>query len=610
MNTKLNIMNRLCTMPLIVCLLMVSALGLTSCEDLFEQDSEYVIFDGDHALDNAADTIYSVIGVLNKLQAIADRTVLLGEVRGDLVDVTDATNADLRNLALFNVDEMNKYNSPRDYYAIINNCNYFIANVDTAIINNRNEKIFLREYAAIKGFRAWTYLQLALNYGSVPFVIEPILTKEDSEKDYPRYGIQEICNYFVQDLMPLIDVKLPSYGTIRSVDSRFLYFPVYLLLGELNLWAGNYKDAALNYYNYISKRNGMNSTYAIGTASVEWGDKEWDMVTSRGNLYADERYSAESELITMIPGDSIPSEGYYSELRNLFNSSVDNDYKVSLVPSRSMQDLSHAQRYCHVEVSTGGEKDTLYAPEKIDWVSDIMDMGGDLRLTNTWDIRDNFVNKNDERVDYQTISKFQSRNIYIYRRVMVYLRMAEALNRAGYPVFAYKILSSGVNNQVLESDIIPNYSADSTFLRQFDFPNIRYKLKTPDAVSSNAEYNIMGIHSRGSGWSDANEYYQMPVDTLLAQNDSLAHIAWQQDLVEDMLVDEFALELAFEGTRFYDLMRVALRRGQPAYLADRVYARRGEENISTMKSEIKTDLYNSDNWYLDWNGEIGVEPSK
>ena len=27
------------------------------------------------------------------------------------------------------------------------------------------------------------------------------------------------------------------------------------------------------------------------------------------------------------------------------------------------------------------------------------------------------------------------------------------------------------------------------------------------------------------------------------------------------------------------------------------------------KGEIKTDLYNSDNWYLRWNGEIGLEPA-
>ena len=131
---------------------------------------------------------------MNKMQAIADRTILLGEVRGDLVDITDVTNSDLRDVALFNVGNENKYNQPRDYYAIINNCNYFIANVDTALKNNRNEKIFLKEYAAVKAFRAWTYLQLALNYGSVPFVTEPVLTKEDADREHPRADIKTICD--------------------------------------------------------------------------------------------------------------------------------------------------------------------------------------------------------------------------------------------------------------------------------------------------------------------------------------------------------------------------------------------------------------------------------
>ena len=597
---KKNIMKSLRTIPFIVCLLTVSVVGLTSCEDFFEQDSEYVIFEGDNALDNAADTIYSVIGVLNKLQAIADRTILLGEVRGDLVDVTDFTHADLRDVATFNIDENNKYNNPRDYYAIINNCNYFIANVDTALINNRNEKIFLKEYVAVKGFRAWTYLQLVLNYGSVPFVDKPILTKEESEKEYPRYDIKQICNYFIDDLMPLADEKLPSYGTIRGLDSRLFYFPIYLLLGELNLWAENYEQAALNYYKYISTRNGTNSVYAIGSASAQWKDDKWEQVTGGNFGYNEESYSENAELIMMIPGDSIPSEGYYSELRNLFNSTADNEYKVGLVPSAALKSISAAQRYCHVNINSQGKRDTLYAPENLILTSrgENKDRSGDLRLSSVWTLDNKFTNQNGDKVDHQTISKFESRNVHIYRRTMLYLRMAEALNRAGYPVFAYKILASGVNNSVIETEILPfcDNAADSAFVRQFNFANTDYELITPSASSSESSTsstkNTMGIHSRGSGWSAYNKYYQMPTGTLEEQ----------QDAVEDMIVAEGALEFAFEGTRFYDLMRVSLRRGDNDYLASRVAQRSGVENVT-----LRSYLQDNSNWYLGWNGEIGIE---
>lgn len=197
-------------------LFLVAFLPLfTSCADFFEQDSDHVVFaDKDH-LNNATDTIYSVIGILNKLQAVADRTILLGEARADLMDVTANTNADLRDLALFCVGDDNIYNQPRDYYAVINNCNYFIKNVEDSLKNNRNEYIFLRELAAVKAVRAWTYLQLALNYGSVPFYTEPLLTKEESDRDYPRVDLKYICDYFIKDLQPYTEQSLPAMAPSR-----------------------------------------------------------------------------------------------------------------------------------------------------------------------------------------------------------------------------------------------------------------------------------------------------------------------------------------------------------------------------------------------------------
>lgn len=587
-----------------LCVVAASS-AVTSCSDFFEQESKHVIFsDGNHLI-GATDTIYSVVGIMNKMQAVADRTILLGEARADLMDITDVTASDLRDVALFNVNSENMYNQPRDYYAIINNCNYFIAHVDTALKNNRNEKIFMKEYAAVKAFRAWTYLQLALNYGSVPFVTEPVLTKEDADRDYPRMDINGICDYFVRDLQGLGDIELPQYGSIRGVDSRLMNIPVYILLGDLNLWAGNYKDAAVNYYKFINTRNGMNNAYPTGLDYVMWSKNttNWSSwISSWTNQFNSESYGSNTELISMLPGDSIPSEGYYSQLRNIVNSTADNEYKPSLVASDRHWEISSSQRYCHI---TSGN-DTIIVPQETpDYTS------GDLRYRMSWQWN-TWVMTNNERLPYQYSNKYETRNVHIYRRTMVYLRMAEALNRAGYPRFAYRILAGGVNNRVIEQEIIPYYKNDSTFLRSFNFQNNLYVLRTAE---QQAEENTMGIHDRGAGWSEFNPYYAMPVDTtILAQEGdsvfvdhySAEQIAYQMEKIEDMIVEEGALEFAYEGLRYYDLMRVALRRNDPAYLADRIYMRRGEENKEAMKSEIKKDLYTPANWYLDWNGKIGM----
>ena len=92
---------------------------LISCSDFLYEDTDQVIYADKSHLNNDADTLWSIAGIINKMQVIADRTILLGEVRGDLVDITSNASADLRQLSMFNISSDNKYNVPRDYYAVI-----------------------------------------------------------------------------------------------------------------------------------------------------------------------------------------------------------------------------------------------------------------------------------------------------------------------------------------------------------------------------------------------------------------------------------------------------------------------------------------------------------
>ena len=104
--------------------------GLSSCS---EADSDFVAFVEDDQLNSPNDTVYSLMGIVNKLQAVADRTILLGELRGDLTALTDHAMLDLQDVANFTVEQGNAYNNARDYYGVIQNCNYFLAHADTAL---------------------------------------------------------------------------------------------------------------------------------------------------------------------------------------------------------------------------------------------------------------------------------------------------------------------------------------------------------------------------------------------------------------------------------------------------------------------------------------------
>ena len=118
----------------------------------------------------------------------------------------------------------------------------------------------------------------------------------------------------------------------------------------------------------------------------------------------------------------------------------------------------------------------------------------------------------------------------------------------------------------------------------------------------------MGIHSRGSGWTPLNEYYVLPNDTLETDDAKRAQLVSEQQVVVDsLLLNEDALEFAFEGTRYYDLMRFAMRQNNPgAFLSKYIYARRGADRAAEVQAEVKASLSDQRNWFLRWNGQIGL----
>ena len=545
--------------------------GLTACNDILDTDSELVEFQEDNSLNQPTDSVYSVMGIIYKLQTLADRTALLGELRADLVSPTAEATTDLKAIAAFDVADGNRYNKISDYYAVINNCNYFLANADTTLTKH-GRRIFEAEYAAVKAYRAWTYLQVALVYGNVPLVLQPVLTEKEAEEAMNKQfsSITDICNYFVTDLAPYVDTKLPQYGTINSMNSQKFFIPVRALLGDLCLWAGRYQEAATYYHDYLTLRTNPITT---GVTSVSWNSETRDFQRVNPG-YANSLSDANgSEVITFLPMEPSEYEGIYSDLENIYSSTLRNNYYAQASPSAAYFLLSASQNYCMKFRASDAKTDTIYAPKE-NLLQTYQE--GDLRLYDSY--RTQVVNQ-DQNSRYaanrQTLSKLNEKGLTLYRRQVVYLHFAEALNRAGYPQSAFAVLKYGLYDQMIHD----TERQQAAGLLAFE-------------TNTFTQQNTLGIHSRGCGDADADTLYVLPQPTapLASRQDT---VAFQQPLVEDYIVRELALETAFEGQRYYDLMRVALRRGDATYLADPVSRRNG-----TRDEALFARLSYKANWYL------------
>ena len=446
--------------------------------------------------------------------------MLLGEVRGDLVTTTAAATNDLKHLAAFDIKESNRYNQISDYYAVINNCNYYLAHVDTAM-ERRGRNLFLREYAVVKSYRAWTYLQLALAYGEVPLILTPLMTELEAREamNQPRVGIKTICDTFIDDLTPYVGVNLPEFGSVNGMNSKLFFIPMRALLGDLCLWAGRYQEAARWYHDYLTDRY---EPVRMSVQRIFWPNAtQFDRPNDRYNPTG-------SEVITYIPMESRVFDGTISNLPNLFNSTTENNYYYELTSSAAMSRISSEQIYCIENEAAGGTtKDTVYVPRSGFNRSEYV---GDLRYSSNFSL--NSYGTQNEYSEYnsynQYIFKITSSRIALYRSTMIYLRYAEALNRAGYPQSAFAILKYGICDETLKNRVDAAELKLAGDLVNFD-PNV-FRIE-----------EVLGIHSLGSGDSHANAKYELPQPEaeMASRQDT---VNYQIPLVEDMIITEMALE--------------------------------------------------------------------
>lgn len=456
---------------IIKCGLLLLGLGTAtvSCEDMFTAKNTLVSKELE-----PQDTLYQMMGIIKRMQKLADRTVLLGEVRADLVDVDPLhASLDIQELAANNVSATNVYNQPSDYYAVINSCNIYLNYVDSMRNSQGTRKYYEKEILSAKCYRAWCYLELLKIYGEVPYVRTPVLTSDDAQAivaSGKKEGLVKITTDMINDLITFRatenDDLRQEYAnrSFNGIRYQAMSIPVRAMLAELYLWRASYTGDQNDYVNAIRMYHDYftfpSEEINTGNNIAEWRSR--DAERPSGNY--DGNFRSSRNCAGVLPMETSKYYGTVSELRKIFCSLDSNNYYPAVTASQRAKDISKAQDYCQFITEGGGFPEVYYREHDENLYSDYKTMEGDLRLYSISDgpdnVKDNSTNSR-ENSSYNNMYYLNRKygnttngNSYLefipfFRNNILYLHFAEALNRAGFPETAFAILKYGLSYYTL-----------------------------------------------------------------------------------------------------------------------------------------------------------------
>jgi len=640
---KLKIMITKISKLLFACLVCCGAtVALSGCSDMLETESTRQNFDP--SIGEKTDSLVYAFGIFQAMQQLADQYVLQGEMRGDLLETSTYTDSNLRRLADFTATTTNKYDSAYVYYRVINNCNYYITHRNTELYSGATN-VAINEYAAVKAIRAWAYLQLARNYGTVPFFTEPLTQISQIEDgQFPELDINGIVAELAPDLEPYVALPVPSAHTgspeigktnwnqTKTMKPSLCFMPVSVVLGDLYLEAGNYASAARCFVTYLTKvasassvstrfvatmtsKNANVSTFEDSELPSADQIQELRGLTNWVNTFS---ANATQDIITYIPMAVTAQNGTITNLPLYFGA----DYyatpaeqtgyrrsgsrlplvqEIQVKPSEVLNTLSDStDYYYYVNTGSGSNYDSIQSCK-----------AGDMRLRNVLD------QQTVDGEDLVWITKYDNANIILYRNTTVLLHLAEAFNRMGLCDAAFAILKE---REAGASDAAP-YMTESTkkLLRE----SADYALLKDSFLTRFSEENACGVHCHGAGKAVSDlaiALYQQgkspyTYDAVIgkkmekiAEEFGVTVGTTKQDTInaiEDLLCDEYALEFAFEGNRFYDLCRLARHKNsagadahQGEVLYDPNFGNKWIARKLAFKGAAKVSEASSDWWYL------------
>ncbi|MCX6335753.1 MAG: RagB/SusD family nutrient uptake outer membrane protein [Bacteroidetes bacterium] len=438
------------------CLLVVlGATAFSSCKKTFDLLPQAQL-DASQMYRNVYDADAAIVGLYGKFTSLAERYIVLNELRGDMLEYTDNADEYLRQISTHSVTAENPYANPRPFYELIVNCNDVLKNFNSMHdAKKMKEAEFQERYSDVLFLRSFLYLQLGIHYGSVPYVTDALATLDDvnNESKFPKLSFNVLLDSLinVSERATYKDEYASSSTLAVTVDgypTQKWFVNKKVVLADLNLWKGNYVQAA-SYYRQVMETGTVGtlngsyySMYKVGWDSN--GDIDHYITYSRAGdastLVTNSQWRIMFELPTTTEGFrrewvwAIPFDNKFkpeNPFVKLF-SNIGGSYLVK--PSKNATDMWDNEQQKSASAATGTPGIPYDARGQLSWKN----INGQPVVMK---FLYNYINNN-TNLPINVLQK--DSKWFLFRQTQLHMRFAEAANRVGRYRLAWGLLNSGI----------------------------------------------------------------------------------------------------------------------------------------------------------------------
>ncbi|HKK61008.1 MAG TPA: RagB/SusD family nutrient uptake outer membrane protein [Bacteroidales bacterium] len=606
---------------------------MTSCEDFLNPEQDLIVPENDVPADEVELQSIS-LGLYSLQQDLVEQIVILGELRADLLTVTDNADADLREINSLQISENNRYASPSKFYKLIAASNKVIRileKIHPEVLDDESPASnYHKMYGEAVAMRSWAYFYAVRIYDEIPYIPETLNTIDEINEyvnspgeytdsvyiDYTPTGLGVETIYdttYVYNEKKFLNQDQITRRCIKDIEEMVNYIGVdYSAKDEIDdptwnitVWNRDALNALLvQMYTHI---NNYQAAYDILVPvflrrSIEDVDDDYikyavDDQYSFGNWKKIFSGIAEGEHIFALKFQKVDKTWQLNRLHRYFSIKTPNTYMMK--PTAKSVELWESQ-WKGYEIGGLSNPNNAYTDEP--------GIPGDFYRGYSASY---IYMKNGKPLDKDEVEEMLNLKLLgFYDEANEIMKGVDtvaykySINKSVYDYDANYVVYRAAAMHLYAAEIKINQQIQDGSTTRHDIADAEDYIYTGDYIGGDDERmgtaGRVGFSQKTGKRVDGDEVYIFhPDNNEIIGYENIIDKLKKQLYMEDVLMQERARELAFEGERFYDLIRIAKRREQAGnngieWMANKI----SETHPASDRAEIKARLMDESNWYL------------